>query len=138
FAVDSIPAIIGVIHEGSRDVLTHSEENFLAITSNVFAVMGLISLFFALKGIMKMFRYLKIGVSFILFFIGAKMLLTAIPAVDRFFASHSWVSLTVILGSLLLSIVFSVLIPERKDENVEDENVENLNEKNEEIEAPQE
>jgi hypothetical protein len=66
------------------------------------------------------------------------MLLTAIPAVDRFFASHSWVSLTVILGSLLLSIVFSVLIPERKDENVEDENVENLNEKNEEIEAPQE
>ncbi|HRT13142.1 MAG TPA: TerC/Alx family metal homeostasis membrane protein, partial [Bacteroidales bacterium] len=57
FAVDSIPAIIGVIHEGSRDVLTHSEENFLAITSNVFAVMGLISLFFALKGIMKMFRY---------------------------------------------------------------------------------
>jgi hypothetical protein len=44
----------------------------------------------------------------------------------------------VILGSLLLSIVFSVLIPERKDENVEDENVENLNEKNEEIEAPQE
>ncbi|MFH0894185.1 MAG: TerC/Alx family metal homeostasis membrane protein, partial [Bacteroidota bacterium] len=61
FAVDSIPAIIGVIKEGAENILTPSEENFLAITSNVFAVMGLVSLFFALKGIMGMFRYLKIG-----------------------------------------------------------------------------
>ncbi|NLI72671.1 MAG: TerC/Alx family metal homeostasis membrane protein [Bacteroidales bacterium] len=118
FAVDSIPAIIGVIKEGATDVLTFEEENFLAITSNVFAVMGLISLFFALKGIMGMFRFLKHGVSFILFFIGAKMLLTAIPAVGRFFSSHSWVSLAVIIGTLAFSILLSMLISEKK-ENVE-------------------
>ncbi|MDR0836572.1 MAG: TerC/Alx family metal homeostasis membrane protein, partial [Tannerella sp.] len=49
FAVDSIPAIIGVIKEGAQGILTLEEENFIAITSNVFAVMGLVSLFFALK-----------------------------------------------------------------------------------------
>lgn len=110
FAVDSIPAIIGVIKEGATNILTPSEENFLAISSNVFAVMGLISLFFALKGIMGMFRFLKTGVSFILFFIGTKMLLGAIPAVEHFFVNHSWISLAVIIGTLLLSIALSVLI----------------------------
>ncbi|MCW1735806.1 TerC/Alx family metal homeostasis membrane protein [Anaerorudis cellulosivorans] len=114
FAVDSIPAIIGVIKEGSTNILTPSEENFLAISSNVFAVMGLISLFFALKGIMGMFRFLKTGVSFILFFIGAKMLLGAIPTVEHFFVNHSWISLAVIIGTLLLSIVLSVLIKNEK------------------------
>ncbi len=115
FAVDSIPAIIGVIKEGAADVLTLDEENFLAITSNVFAVMGLISLFFALKGIMGMFRFLKHGVSFILFFIGMKMLLGAIPSVSGFFASHSWVSLAVIIGTLALSILLSLVIAEKKE-----------------------
>lgn len=115
FAVDSIPAIIGVIKEGSANVLTFEEENFLAITSNVFAVMGLISLFFALKGIMGMFRFLKHGVSFILFFIGAKMLLTAIPAVGAFFSSHSWISLTVIISTLAFSILLSIVISDKKE-----------------------
>ena len=115
FAVDSIPAIIGVIKEGASGILTLSEENFLAITSNVFAVMGLISLFFALKGIMGMFRFLKHGVSFILFFIGAKMLLGAVPAVAQFFASHSWVSLVVIVFTLAFSILLSMVIAEKKE-----------------------
>lgn len=127
FAVDSIPAIIGVIKEGASGVLTLAEENFLAITSNVFAVMGLISLFFALKGIMGMFRFLKHGVSFILFFIGAKMLLGAIPAVSKFFAGHSWVSLAVIIGTLTLSILLSLVIAEKKE-------IEELKEKVEELE----
>ncbi|MFV0391482.1 MAG: TerC/Alx family metal homeostasis membrane protein [Paludibacteraceae bacterium] len=118
FAVDSIPAIIGVIKEGTSNVLTLEEENFLAITSNVFAVMGLISLFFALKGIMGMFRFLKHGVSFILFFIGAKMLLSAIPAVAEFFGRNSWLSLTVIIATLAFSIILSKLIAE-KQENAE-------------------
>lgn len=118
FAVDSIPAIIGVIKEGAANVLTPEEENFLAISSNVFAVMGLISLFFALKGIMGMFRFLKQGVSFILFFIGAKMLLTAIPSVGNFFANNSWVSLTVIITTLVFSILLSMLISEKR-ENVQ-------------------
>ncbi len=114
FAVDSIPAIIGVIKEGTVNVLTHAEENFIAITSNMFAVMGLISLFFALKGIMSMFRYLKMGVSLILLFIGVKMLITAIPAVAEFFGSRAWLSLTVIVGILALSILLSIVVNKRE------------------------
>jgi len=121
FAVDSIPAIIGVIKEGAQDVLTFEEEKFIAITSNVFAVMGLVSLFFALKGIMNMFRFLKAGVSFILFFIGAKMLLCAIPAVEEIFMNNSWLSLTVIIASLATSILLSVAIKKDKEEAEKDQ-----------------
>jgi tellurite resistance protein TerC len=113
--VAPIPAIIGVIKEGATNILTPEEENFIAITSNVFAVMGLISLFFALKGIIGLFRFLKHGVSFILLFIGAKMLLSAIPAVMGFFSNHSWVSLVVIIATLTLSILLSMLISEKKE-----------------------
>ncbi|GHT17004.1 membrane protein [Bacteroidia bacterium] len=137
FAVDSIPAILGVIKEGASTALTPSEEDFLAISSNVFAVMGLVSLFFALKGIMGMFRFLKHGVCVILFFIGAKMSLLAIPAVfealakvfpklapfahsvhesihpvSEFFHANSWVSLAIIVGTLLFSIILSKVIAE--------------------------
>lgn len=123
FAVDSIPAIIGVIKEGADGVLTYDEENFIAITSNVFAVMGLVSLFFALKGIMGLFRYLKQGVSFILFFIGVKMMLPAIgfinektgEAIENFFKNNSWISLTVIIGTLALSILLSIAIKEKEE-----------------------
>jgi tellurite resistance protein TerC len=110
FAVDSIPAIIGVIREGASNVLSARDENFVAITSNVFAVMGLVSLFFALRGIMEMFRYLKAGVSVILFFIGAKMALGFAPAVQEFFTLHSWVSLAVVVTTLTASIGLSVII----------------------------
>lgn len=114
FAIDSIPAIIGVIKEGANNILTLAEENFIAISSNLFAVMGLISLFFALKGIMGMFRYLKTGVSVILLFIGVKMLLSAIHPVSEFFAHHAWFSLVVIASILLISILLSVFITEKE------------------------
>ena len=114
FAVDSIPAIIGVINDGSKGLLTLGEENFLAVSSNVFAVMGLVSLFFALKGIMGMFRFLKHGVSFILFFIGLKMLLGFIHPVEEFFKHYSWLSLAVIVFTLLFSILLSMLISDKK------------------------
>lgn len=117
FAVDSIPAIIGVIAEGEKDILTHTEENFLAVSSNVFAVMGLVSLFFALKGIMKMFRFLKYGVCFILFFIGIKMLLGFVHPVSEFFHNNSWVSLAVIVFTLAFSILLSMLISDEKEIN---------------------
>ena len=110
FAVDSIPAIIGVIREGASNVLSARDENFVAITSNVFAVMGLVSLFFALRGIMEMFRYLQAGVSVILFFIGAKMTLGFVPAVPEFFTHHSWVSLAVVVTTLAASIGLSLII----------------------------
>jgi tellurite resistance protein TerC len=110
FAIDSIPAIIGVIKEGATNILTLEEENFIAITSNVFAVMGLISLFFALKGIMGMFRFLKHGVSFILLFIGLKMILISIHPVEEFFKNNSWVSLGVIIITLTVAILTSVFV----------------------------
>lgn len=120
FAIDSIPAIIGVIKEGASNILTAEEENFIAITSNVFAVMGLVSLFFGLKGIMGMFRYLKHGVSFILFFIGVKMMLGFVPAVEHFFKAHSWVSLAVIVGTLGLSVLLSAVIKEETPDEAKD------------------
>jgi tellurite resistance protein TerC len=115
FAVDSIPAIIGIINEGSKGVISNADQNFLAVASNTFAVMGLVSLFFALKGVMKMFRYLQHGVSFILFFIGAKMVLAAVPAIDRFFSRYSWISLAVILATLAFAILLSLVIAEKKE-----------------------
>lgn len=138
FAVDSIPAIIGVIKEGSANVLSSKEEDFIAITSNVFAVMGLVSLFFALKGIMGMFRFLKHGVSFILFFIGAKMLLTSVHAVEEFFSNHTWVSLVVIVSTLAFSILLSMVIAEKKEIEELEEEVEHLEEEVELLEVEME
>lgn len=60
-----------------------------------------------------MFRFLKYGISFILFFIGVKMLIGAVPAVSDFFSSNSWFSLIVILITLLISILLSKIIPEK-------------------------
>ncbi|WP_298653731.1 TerC/Alx family metal homeostasis membrane protein [uncultured Proteiniphilum sp.] len=114
FAIDSIPAIIGVIKEGANNILTLAEENFIAISSNLFAVMGLISLFFALRGIMGMFRYLKTGVSVILLFIGVKMLLGSIGPVSDFFTHHAWFSLAVIAAILIISILLSVFVTEKE------------------------
>jgi tellurite resistance protein TerC len=108
FAVDSVPAVIGVIQEGNQ-VLSLNESNFLAISSNVFACMGLVSLFFALNGILKIFKHLKTGICFILFFVGAKMILCAFESVSMFFSDHSWVSFTVILATLAISILYSVV-----------------------------
>ncbi|GHT62023.1 membrane protein [Bacteroidia bacterium] len=128
FAVDSIPAIIGVIAEGEQGILSAGEENFLAVSSNVFAVMGLVSLFFALKGIMDMFRFLKHGVCFILFFIGVKMLLGFFHPVAEFFHSHSWVSLAVIVLTLAFSILLSMLISDEKKIAEEETIIEGLKE----------
>ncbi len=97
FALDSIPAIMGI-----------TQDPFVVLTSNVFAVLGLNSLFFALRGIMGMFKFLKHGVSLILFFIGAKMLAGIYHPVELWFKSHSSVSLLVIGALLGGSILFSI------------------------------
>lgn len=110
FALDSIPAIIGVVSENGTSVITAAQANFIAITSNVFAVMGLVSLFFALKKVMDKFWALQYGVSFILAFIALKMLLSAIPAVAIFFQGGSWISLAVIALSLGASILVSSVV----------------------------
>lgn len=71
FAVDSIPAVLGILPPG----MPLEEKRFVAFTSNIFAILGLRSLYFALSGFLAYFRFLKPALSFILCFIGAKMLL---------------------------------------------------------------
>lgn len=97
FAIDSIPAIMGI-----------SQDPFVVLTSNVFAVLGLNSLFFAVRGVMGLFKFLKHGVSIILFFIGGKMIVEAYPPINRWFENHSYVSLLVIVTVLMCSILFSI------------------------------
>ncbi len=97
FAVDSIPAILAV-----------TRDPFIVYTSNVFAIMGLRSLYFLLASVMGMFVYLKLGVSFILAFVGVKMLLTSIYPIPISF------SLGVIVGVLTIAILTSITIGKRK------------------------
>lgn len=94
FAVDSIPAVFGI----TRDPL-------IVYTSNIFAILGLRSLFFVLAGIMDLFRFLKYGLAVILSFVGVKMLIADL------FVVPIPVSLGIIAGVLALSILLSVLIP---------------------------
>lgn len=100
FAVDSIPAILAV-----------SKDTFIVYTSNIFAILGLRSLYFAVSGIMGYFRYLKVGLSFILTFVGLKMLASFIH-----FEIPILLSLSIIIGILLLSILASVVIKDNKEE----------------------
>lgn len=99
FAVDSIPAAFAI-----------TQNEFLIYTSNIFAVMGLRAMFFLLAGIIDKFYLLQKGLSIILFFIGAKMLLEIFHV-----ELNVYLSFTVIIATLTLSIIFSVLIP-RKEE----------------------
>ena len=92
FAVDSIPAILAI-----------SEEPFIVYTSNIFAILGLRSLYFALAGIEKYFKYLKYGLAVILIFVGTKM------AIADFFKLPIEISLVVIAGVLGISMVASVM-----------------------------
>jgi tellurite resistance protein TerC len=92
--VDSIPAIFAV-----------TEDPFLVYTSNVFAILGLRSLYFLLAGVIHKFHYLKLGLSVVLVFVGAKMLLTDIYKVPV------GLSLGVIALILLLSVVASLVFP---------------------------
>ena len=96
FAVDSIPAIFSV-----------TTDPFLVYTSNVFAILGLRSLFFLLAGMMSKFHYLKFGLGGVLVFIGAKML------VADWYEIGTGLSLGVIALLLLLAVVASVLVKPR-------------------------
>ena len=96
FALDSLPAVLAI-----------SKDGFVALTSNIFAILGLRSLYFALNGVMQLFRYLKLGLAIILVFIGVKML------VERWLDISTVVSLGVIGGVLTMSVLASALIPEK-------------------------
>lgn len=90
FAVDSIPAIFAI-----------TKDPFIVYTSNVFAILGLRALYFLLAGVMEMFVYLKVGLSFVLCFVGVKMMLVDVYKIPI------GASLSVIGGVLLLSVAAS-------------------------------
>lgn len=98
FAIDSIPAVLSV----TRDPL-------IVYTSNAFAIMGLRSLYYLLANVIGMFVYLKLGVSFILAFVGVKMLLT-----HTAYRIPIEFSLGVILGILAISIASSIMFGKKK------------------------
>ena len=98
FAVDSIPAILGI-----------TVNPFLVYTSNVFAILGLRALYFALAGVMQLFHYLHYGLSAILVFVGAKMLLADV------YKLSVGVALGVIAGILLIAVIASLMRPQQRD-----------------------
>jgi tellurite resistance protein TerC len=94
FAVDSIPAVLSI-----------TQDTFLVYSSNIFAIIGLRSLYFLLSGMAGKFPYLKYGISVILFFVGAKMLLSHTIEIPIL------LSLGVIVGILAVSVVASKMFP---------------------------
>jgi tellurite resistance protein TerC len=97
FATDSIPAILAI-----------TRDPFIVYTSNVFAILGLRSLYFALAGLMKLFHYLNYGLAVVLIFIGAKMVLSVKYVIP------TWATLAVIASVLASSVVASVLFPKKE------------------------
>jgi len=113
FAVDSVPAIIGV-----------TRNPFLVFTSNIFAILGLRALYFVLAGVIDLFRYLHYGLSVVLGFIGLKMigqyvLEKADIATNGDFIP-AWVSLVIVATILLVSIVVSMIARRREDKRIEE------------------
>lgn len=98
FAIDSIPAIFAV-----------TADPFLVYTSNVCAILGLRALYFLLAGVIRTFRYLQLGLSLVLAFVGAKML-----AAGWYEVPIGW-SLAVIAGILAASVAASLLFPEQAE-----------------------
>lgn len=92
FAIDSVPAILAI-----------TTDTFIVFTSNAFAIMGLRSLYFLLAGLIERFEYLKYGLAALLAFAGMKMLLSDVFHIDV------WVSLGIIVGILLISVVVSLV-----------------------------
>jgi tellurite resistance protein TerC len=91
FAVDSIPAIIAI-----------TKDTFIIISSNIFAILGLRALYFALSGLVELFMYLKYGVAVVLFYVGIKML------ISDFYKIPTEISLLIILFFLSSSILISL------------------------------
>jgi tellurite resistance protein TerC len=128
FAVDSIPAIFGI-----------TTDRFIVYTSNIFAILGLRTFFFLLVEMAEKFHFLKYGLAFVLSFIGVKMLLplvaegllmtfgdgnnSALAAFLQRYVNHEFeqtlinISLGIVVGAILLSIIFSLLFPPKQAEN---------------------
>jgi tellurite resistance protein TerC len=112
FALDSIPTVVSLVRE-KADVPFSGDDKLVIYSSNIFAVLGLRSLFFLLRGAVDKFDYLQQGIAIVLVFIGVKMLI-------EFFNIH--ISIFVSLGFILLclggSMVYSILVNRRKHKAV--------------------
>ena len=97
FALDSIPAIFAI-----------TTDPFIVYTSNICAILGLRSLYFALAGLMNLFHYLRIGLAIVLSFVGLKMLLAAV------FPISIATTLFVVAGVILISVLASIAWPKEK------------------------
>lgn len=104
FALDSIPAIFAI-----------TTDPFIVFTSNVFAILGLRALYFLLAGVLGGFRYLKIGLSFVLGFVGVKMLIGATDLIGIHIEIPIGVSLGVIAITLTVAIVASIIVQRREE-----------------------
>jgi len=102
FAVDSIPAIFAI-----------SKDPFILYTSNIFAILGLRSLYFLLSNFIHMFSKLPYGLSIILAFIGVKMV------ISPWYHIPSPISLGIVVGVLIISVILSILFKDEKEDNTE-------------------
>ena len=110
FAVDSVPAVLGVL---PKEGISAEEKMFLAFTSNIFAILGLRSFFFALSGFMKMLRFLHYGLGVALVFIGVKLICAELPGAWEYKFSIGQ-SLAVLGGVFAVSILLSVIFPKKE------------------------
>ena len=101
FAVDSIPAIFAI-----------SKDPFILYTSNIFAILGLRSLYFLLSNFIHMFSKLPYGLAVILTFIGVKMI------ISPWYHIPSTISLGIVGGVLILSVIISIMFPDKKEDEV--------------------
>ena len=115
FALDSIPAIYGL-----------TDEAYLVLTANIFALMGLRQLYFLIGGLLERLIYLSYGLAFLLAFIGVKLILEALHLNELAFINGGehvewapeipiWLSLTIIIGTLAVTAVWSLLASRRMD-----------------------
>jgi tellurite resistance protein TerC len=103
FAMDSIPAVLGI-----------TRDTFVVYTSNIFAIMGLRALYFVLAGAMELFHHLRFGLSAVLVFIGAKMLL------GHWYEMPVGVALSVVAGLLALSLIASLVWPKKMNDAIKE------------------
>lgn len=103
FAVDSIPAIFAI-----------TTNTFIVYTSNVFAILGLRSMYFLLAGVVEKFQYLRMGLAIVLTFIGVKMLIESLHVVIPV-----WISLVVVAVVLLASVAASIIWPKDAEMDID-------------------
>ena len=100
FAVDSVPAVFSI-----------TRDPYIVFFSNIFAILGLRSLFFLVNNVIDLFHYLKLGLAFLLTYVGAKMIVQM--AFDLHISSR--ISLGIIISILAVFMLFSIIFPKKAE-----------------------